>query len=100
MDAAKQYGASSLFLVRMWVEETQEGAQWHGKLQHVVSGESREFTDWSALVEGMNSMLPQDAGIITEQKPETTAAPFEHDWRPQPFLKFLSQKQTAGTSGL
>ncbi len=45
------YGASRLFLVRLWTQAGRDGqTQWQGKLQHVVSGEVHPFHDWSTLI--------------------------------------------------
>ncbi len=45
------YGASRLFLVRLWTQAGRDGQpQWQGKLQHVVSGEVHPFHDWSTLI--------------------------------------------------
>jgi hypothetical protein len=57
---------NDLFLVRFWTEEPGPGDQtasigagmdWHGRVQRVVDGESREFTDWEAFVDTIRAML-------------------------------------------
>jgi hypothetical protein len=32
--------------------------EWRGRVQHVLSGETRYFRDWVTLVEVMTAMLP------------------------------------------
>jgi hypothetical protein len=63
----KQPGESSLFLVRVWAEGAKDGlhpkqARWHGKVQHVVTGEAHGFDDWPELLAWMTEMLRTDAG--------------------------------------
>ena len=42
---------SYLFTVRLWPETLGDGrTEWRGKVQHVISGETRYFRDWSTLV--------------------------------------------------
>jgi hypothetical protein len=54
----KQPEVSNLFLVRVWVEEIGGGrSEWRGKVQHVVSGEARPFSDCAALEAAMHEML-------------------------------------------
>ncbi len=59
---------SQLFLVRLWAgqgrEESDDSAsptntkkEWHGKVQHIVSGEAYSFHDWPALVDLLLTML-------------------------------------------
>lgn len=48
-----------LFTVRMWAEALDAGrAEWRGKVQHVTSGETRYFRDWTALVAFLRETLP------------------------------------------
>jgi len=63
MDTNKQTTESSLFLVRLWSEETVGGEpRWSGKVQQVVTGESQVFHSWPELVTAMQGMLPQAGG--------------------------------------
>jgi hypothetical protein len=56
----KQYESSSLFLVRMWLEDSGNGqAEWQGKVQYVLSGEARSFSDLPELLEALLDLLPQ-----------------------------------------
>ena len=51
---------SNLFLVRLWVEDAQgnnSDAQWRGRIQRVVNGETIEFQGWQGLVEHLSAML-------------------------------------------
>ena len=59
---------SQLFLVRLWAEQGREESgdsarpsaeiEWHGRVQHIVSGEAHSFHDWPALVDLLLTMLP------------------------------------------
>ena len=50
---------SHLFTLRVWDEETGEGqVEWRGKLQDVMSGETRAFRDWPTLIALITRMLP------------------------------------------
>jgi hypothetical protein len=52
---------SHLFLVRLWAEEDdQEEAQqqWQGKVQHVITGRTDYFPNWTSLVDVLLAMLP------------------------------------------
>ncbi len=50
---------SQLFLVRVWLGEGSDGkVEWHGKLQHMVSGEARPFHGCPQLREALLQMLP------------------------------------------
>jgi hypothetical protein len=41
---------SHLFTLRLWIEpQTAGGMTWHGKVTHVLSGETRYFREWQAL---------------------------------------------------
>ncbi len=52
---------NDLFLVRFWLDDTSgesEGQSgWGGRVQRAVSGESREFNNWEALVNALRAML-------------------------------------------
>jgi len=42
--------ASNLFLLRIWCEDLGEGQfEWRGRVQHILSGESRFFRRWEEL---------------------------------------------------
>ncbi len=57
------YGASRLFLVRLWTKAGRDSqTQWQGKLQHVVSGEVHPFHDWSTLIALLELALPGSLG--------------------------------------
>lgn len=50
---------SQLFTVRVWAEMGEGGqAAWRIKAQHVLSGETRYFHDWQALVAFLISWGP------------------------------------------
>jgi hypothetical protein len=43
---------SQLFLIRVWSDKGNDGeVEWHGKLQHVVSGEAHTFHGCPQLIE-------------------------------------------------
>ncbi len=58
--------ATDLYLVRLWRGRTKgDGAPGlHGKLQHVVSGESCYFDALADLPEALEKMLDQESGSL------------------------------------
>jgi hypothetical protein len=49
---------SQLFLVRLWEESTGDNqTEWHGRVQHVLSGEAHSFVDWPKLIDLFVAML-------------------------------------------
>jgi hypothetical protein len=51
---------SHLFTLRIWAEPLDEDqVEWRGKVQHVSSGETHYFRDWSTLVALLLAMLPK-----------------------------------------
>ncbi|HST06228.1 MAG TPA: hypothetical protein VLQ48_16055 [Chloroflexia bacterium] len=56
MKAKNMDGGSQLFLVRLWASEV-DGPEWCGKVQHVISGEACDFSDWPTLVSRLQEML-------------------------------------------
>jgi hypothetical protein len=83
---------TQLFMVRLWhvevvpyVQATNGGAinevadKWHGKVEQIIKGEARTFTDWDAMIRFLDDMmLRRPAGPIQE-------------WR----MYFDSQRQVA-----
>ena len=70
MDAAEKtvmqndlgHQRSHLFTLRLWAEPLGEGrSEWRGRVQHVASGETRYFRDWSTLVTLLLEMLPRSS---------------------------------------
>lgn len=60
---------SHLFTLRLWGESDEEGRiQWRGKLHHVLSGQTRHFRDWPALIPLLLTMLPKE-GLPKESLP-------------------------------
>jgi hypothetical protein len=59
---------SQFYTLRLWKEDVgADVAEWRGRAQHVLSGQSCYFRDWTALI-----------GFITQEKfNNTTAAPTE-----------------------
>ena len=69
MDKGKKRQHSHLFTLRVWDEEVSEGeGEWRGKVQHVISGETRSFRDWQTLISLITGMLPSRA---SPQQPES-----------------------------
>ncbi len=46
---------SQLFTVRLWREQLSDHGEWRGKVQHVMSGETRYFRDWETLIDFLQS---------------------------------------------
>ena len=59
-DLDRDLERSQLFLVRLWAEKgvDNEEKEWHGRVQHIVSGEAHTFHDWPTLVDLLLTMLP------------------------------------------
>jgi len=60
-----------LFTLRLWAEALGDGQiEWRGKVQHVLSGQTRYFRDWDALIAYLQDMLPPDdrAEIVAEER--------------------------------
>ncbi|MEO6458774.1 MAG: hypothetical protein ABIO92_10975 [Chloroflexia bacterium] len=58
MDKQRQPNSSSLFLVRLWVDEAGEEEKWRGRLVHVLSGQAHDFRDWPNLSRLLMEMMP------------------------------------------
>jgi hypothetical protein len=42
---------SSLYTVRVWIEEVSDGrTEWRGKVQRVITGETLYFHDWDTML--------------------------------------------------
>lgn len=60
MDEQPRPPRSHFFTLRLWRVEADSGrAEWRGKLQHVLSGESRYFQSWPALVTCLSALLSE-----------------------------------------
>jgi hypothetical protein len=60
---ASELSRPQLFTVRVWREDLGEGrTEWRGKVQHVLSGDTRYFRDWALLIVALQEMLT-DAGV-------------------------------------
>ena len=58
MNEAPLQTQSYLFTLRFWRTDPGSGeTEWRGKLQYVVSGETRYFQDWPELVLYLKEML-------------------------------------------
>ncbi|HSD84867.1 MAG TPA: hypothetical protein VLG46_13450 [Anaerolineae bacterium] len=49
---------SQLFTVRLWREQLNDHWEWRGKVQHVMSGETRYFRDWQTLIDFFQAAQP------------------------------------------
>ena len=65
---------SHLFLVRLWAEEDDQQEtqqQWQGKVQHVITGRTDYFPNWTSLVDILLAMLPnmkeEDLALLEPQ---------------------------------
>jgi hypothetical protein len=57
-EADNKYTNSYLFLVRLWQADAHnENDEWHGKVQHVITGKADVFDGWPMLVSLLQSML-------------------------------------------
>lgn len=52
---------SVLFTARLWREQLNDHWEWRGKVQHVMSGETRYFRDWSGLVAAVQEILAAES---------------------------------------
>jgi len=53
---------SELFSVRVWREDVGTGRiEWRGKVEHVLSGETRYFRDWHVLLDFLQEMKTEDS---------------------------------------
>jgi hypothetical protein len=71
MDSNQLHHRSHLFTVRLWLEELGDGrAEWRGQVQHVTSGETHYFREWSALLALLLAMLPgAETNPAMEERP-------------------------------
>ncbi|MEO8287779.1 MAG: hypothetical protein ABI670_15230 [Chloroflexota bacterium] len=82
---SEQQQLSQLFLIRLWAEEgskdehgtgdNTQPSKWHGKAQHVVTGEAHTFTDWTELVNVLQAMLPGQSGRDSVDKTGSQSHP-------------------------
>lgn len=64
---------SHLFLVRLWMEDAQDGSGkevWCGKVQRAIDGESHQFSDWEGLCDLLMSMLTGTETAPSTEKPQ------------------------------
>ena len=55
---------SHLFTVRLWTEELAAGQfEWRGKVTHVLSGETRYFREWPALLAFLSTSTMNDEAV-------------------------------------
>ena len=72
-NATTFHSCSELFTVRLWREDRGEGrVEWRGKVQHVLSGETRYFRDWQVLLAFLQETRTE-AGINGREEPPLNA---------------------------
>ena len=63
MDEIEAGHRSHLFTVRIWSEDLGDGrADWRGKVQHALSGETRYFRDCPSVVAFLLALVPPAYG--------------------------------------
>jgi hypothetical protein len=55
---------SELFTVRLWREQLNDHWEWRGRVQHVMSGETRYFRDWQTLLAFIQE--PREQASVSE----------------------------------
>ena len=61
---------SQLFMVRVWSEDLGGGQlDWRGKVQHMISGETRFFCGWSALEEFLEELARYHRPEVSHEAP-------------------------------
>jgi len=65
-------GHTQLFLLGLWLDETPQDRgengssargrafRWHGKVQHIIRGESHAFNGWEMMIDCLEAMLLRD----------------------------------------
>jgi hypothetical protein len=60
MEPHHKHPPTHLFAIRVWSEKLETGKhEWRGKVQNVTSGEGYYFRGWQALVELLQTQLPE-----------------------------------------
>lgn len=73
MDERQPPHRSHLFTLRLWLEELGAGqTEWRGKVQHALSGQTRYFREWPALIAHLQAMLTK---LAVEDPDESILAP-------------------------
>jgi len=81
---SKRRSKSGLFLIRLWVDENEDGnpinTRWHGKVQQMNSSMSASFSDWTALRRLLAQMLEQGecAGMAANRSEGASLASTNH----------------------
>ncbi len=61
-EQGRQHPQSHLFTLRLWEETLGEGeAEWRGRVQEVVTGETVFFRDWPGLVATLRRLVARQA---------------------------------------
>ncbi len=57
-ETASSIPATESFAVRVWLERVGPGkTEWRGRVEHMRTGETHYFREWSSLVDKIQSML-------------------------------------------
>ena len=57
-DGSHEYrGPSQLFLLRVWLDDARSENDWHGRVQHAVTGEAHSFQTCAELRRIVHDML-------------------------------------------
>ncbi len=88
---------SHLFTVRLWAEQLAAGQfEWRGKVTHVLSGETRYFREWPALLGFLAAALAEadlkQPTLTSEEMPMS-------DKRARRHCLMVSQEADEGTPG-
>jgi len=51
------HGPSQLFLLRVWLDDTSSESDWHGRVQHAVTGEAHAFQTCAELRRTIRDMM-------------------------------------------
>jgi hypothetical protein len=65
MDETSPKTVSHLFLLRVWLDQGADEAaggahDWHGKVQHVITGRASSFTSLTSMAQLLTSMLAME----------------------------------------
>jgi hypothetical protein len=52
-----EHPKSTLFLIRLWADDEEPGANWQGRIQPIGEGRAATFTDWPTLQHLLQEML-------------------------------------------
>ncbi len=65
----KDRGSSQLFLLRVWLDAEPGENDWHGRVQHAVTGEAHHFRTCAELRHLIRDMMAPDKLDLFAQEP-------------------------------